>query len=65
MKTSEVKFFEAVKLFNEEFYWDAIEAFQDSLSDGLEDRYVDDCFLNIAVCYMSLKLFNEAEVYFL
>ena len=65
MNPSDVKFFEAVQLFNDGFYWDAIEAFQDSLSDGLEDLYVDDCFLNIAVCYMSLKLFNEAEVYFL
>ena len=65
MNTSDLKFFEAVKLFNEEFYWDAIEAFQESLSDGLEDKYVDDCFLNIAVCYMQLKLFNNAEEFFL
>jgi hypothetical protein len=33
MNTSDLKFFEAVKLFNEEFYWDAIEAFQESLSE--------------------------------
>lgn len=65
MNTSDLKFFEAVKLFNEHFYWDAIEAFQESLSDGLEDKYVDDCFLNIAVCYMQLKLFNDAEEFFL
>lgn len=65
MNDSEVHFFEAVKLFNEEFYWDAIETFQNSLSEGLEDRYVDDCFLNIAICYMQLKLFNEAEEFFL
>tara|TARA_B100000214_G_C23945948_1_gene618008 strand:- start:1233 stop:1679 length:447 start_codon:yes stop_codon:yes gene_type:complete len=65
MNTSDLKFLEAVKLFNDEFYWDAIEAFQESLSDGLEDKYVDDCFLNIAVCYMQLKLFNDAEEYFL
>lgn len=65
MNTSDLKFFEAVKLFNEHFYWDAIEAFQESLSDGLEDKYVDDCFLNIAVCYMQLKLFNDAEGFFL
>jgi len=65
MNDSEVHFFEAVKLFNEELYWDAIETFQNSLSEGLEDRYVDDCFLNIAICYMQLKLFNEAEEFFL
>ena len=52
-------------MFNEELYWDAIETFQNSLSEGLEDRYVDDCFLNIAICYMQLKLFNEAEEFFL
>ena len=65
MNDSEVHFFEALKLFNEELYWDAIETFQNSLSEGLEDRYVDDCFLNIAICYMQLKLFNEAEEFFL
>ncbi len=65
MNNSEVRFFEAIKLYNDEFYWDSIEAFQQSLSDGLEDRYVDDCFMNIAVCYMKLKLFNEAEEFFL
>ena len=65
MNDSEVHFFEAVKLFNEEFYWDAIETFQNSLSEGLEDRYVDDCYLNIAICYMQLKLFKEAEEFFL
>ena len=65
MNDSEVHFFEAVKLFNEELYWDAIETFQNSLSEGLEDRYVDDCFLNIAICYMQLKLFKEAEEFFL
>lgn len=65
MNDSEVHFFEAVKLFNEELYWDAIETFQNSLSEGLEDKYVDDCFLNIAICYMQLKLFNEAEEFFL
>ena len=65
MNDSEVHFFEAVKLFNEEFYWDAIETFQNSLSEGLEDRYVDDCYLNIAICYVQLKLFNEAEEFFL
>tara|TARA_B100001540_G_scaffold299542_1_gene304139 strand:- start:600 stop:1046 length:447 start_codon:yes stop_codon:yes gene_type:complete len=65
MNESELHFFEAVKLFNEELYWDAIELFQNSLSEGLEDRYVDDCFLNIAICYMQLKLFNEAEEFFL
>ena len=64
MKDSSLKFFEAVKLFNETLYWDAIEAFQDSLSFGLEDKYVDDCFLNIAICYMQLKLFNDAEEFF-
>ena len=42
MNDSEVHFFEAVKLFNEELYWDAIETFQNSLSEGLEDKYVDD-----------------------
>ena len=65
MNNSEVKFFEAIKLYNDEFFWDSIEAFQQSLSDGLEDRYVDDCFMNIAVCYMELKLFNEAEEFFM
>ena len=65
MNDNELHFFEAVKLFNEELYWDAIETFQNSLAEGLEDRYVDDCFLNIAICYMQLKLFNEAEVFFL
>jgi tetratricopeptide (TPR) repeat protein len=65
MNNTELQFFEAVKLFNEELYWDAIETFQNSLSEGLEDRYVDDCFLNIALCYMKLKLFNEAEEFFL
>jgi len=65
MNNNELQFFEAVKLFNEELYWDAIETFQNSLSEGLEDRYVDDCFLNIALCYMKLKLFNEAEEFFL
>ena len=65
MNSSELQFFEAVKLFNEELYWDSIETFQNSLSDGLEDRYVDDCFLNIAICYMKLKLFREAEEFFL
>ena len=65
MNDNEVHFFEAVKLFNEELYWDAIETFQNSLLEGLEDRYVDDCFLNIALCYMKLKLFNEAEEFFL
>ena len=65
MNDNEVHFFEAIKLFNEELYWDAIEAFQSSLSEGLEDRYVDDCFLNIAICYMKLKLFNEAGEFFL
>lgn len=65
MKDSNLKFFEAVKFFNESLFWDAIEAFQDSLSDGLEDRYVDDCYLNIAICYMQLKLFNDAEGFFL
>jgi len=64
LKDSSLKFFEAVKLFNETLYWDAIEAFQDSLSFGLEDKYVDDCFLNIAICYMQLKLFNDAEEFF-
>jgi len=65
LKDSSLKFFEAVKLFNESLYWDAIESFQDSLSFGLEDKYVDDCFLNIAVCYMQLKLFNDAEEFFI
>ena len=65
MNNSELQFFEAVKLFNEELYWDAIETFQNSLSEGLEDKYVDDCFLNIAICYMKLKLFKEAEEFFL
>tara|TARA_B100000575_G_scaffold128973_1_gene102742 strand:- start:312 stop:761 length:450 start_codon:yes stop_codon:yes gene_type:complete len=65
MNEADLKFFEAVKLFNESLFWDSIEAFQDSLSGGLEDKYVDDCFLNIAICYMKLNLFNEAEEYFL
>ena len=64
MNESSGKFFEAVKLYNEGFFWDAIEAFQQSLSDGLEDNYVDDCFLNIAVCYMQLHLFDEAAEFF-
>ena len=65
MNNSELKFFEAIKLFNDEFYWDSIETFQESIADGLEDKYVDDCFMNIAVCYMRLKLFNDAEEFFL
>jgi tetratricopeptide (TPR) repeat protein len=65
MNNSELQFFEAVKLFNEELYWDSIEIFQSSLSDGLEDKYIDDCFVNIAICYMKLKLFKEAEGFFL
>jgi len=64
MKSSELKFFEAIELFNDEFYWDSIEAFQESLSEGLSDEYVDDCFMNIAISFMKLKLFNEAEEYF-
>ena len=43
MNSSELQFFEAIKLFNEELYWDSIEAFQEGLSEGLEDKYVDDC----------------------
>ena len=65
MNESNIKFLEAVKLFNENFFWDAIELFQDALSDGLEDKFVDDCFLNIAICYMQLNLFNEAQEFFL
>jgi|TARA_B100000768_G_C11175991_1_gene330834 tetratricopeptide (TPR) repeat protein len=65
MNNTDIKFIEAVKLFNDGFYWDSIEAFQDSLSSGLEDRYVDDCFLNIAICYMKLNLFNESKENFL
>ncbi len=65
MNSSELQFFEAIKLFNEELYWDSIEAFQEGLSEGLEDKYVDDCFLNIAICYMKLMLFEEAQEYFL
>lgn len=64
MSDSNIKFIEAVTLFNDGFYWDAIEAFQDALSSGLEDMYVDDCFLNIAISYMQLNLFLEAEEYF-
>ena len=64
MNSSDVKFFEAVKLYNDGFFWDAIETFQQSLSEGLEDKYVDDCFLNIAVCYMQLNLIDEAEDFF-
>lgn len=65
MESNELKFFEAIKLFNDEFYWDSIEAFQQSLSEGLADEYVDDCFMNIAISFMKLKLFNEAEEYFI
>ena len=64
MKNSELKFFEAIKLFNDEFYWDSIESFQESLSEGLAGEYIDDCFMNIAISFMKLKLFNEAEEYF-
>jgi tetratricopeptide (TPR) repeat protein len=64
LSNSSTKFIEAVKLFNDCFYWDAIEAFQDALSDGLEDMYVDDCFLNIGISYMQLNLYLEAEEYF-
>ena len=65
MNEAKLKFLDGVKLFNEDLYWDSIEAFQESLSDGLEDRYVDDCFLNIAICCMQLNLFNEAKDNFL
>ncbi len=65
MNNTDIKFLEAVKFFNEELYWDSIEAFQESLANGLEDKYVDDCYLNIGICYMKLNLFRESEENFL
>ena len=65
MIESQIRFLDGVKLYNENLFWDAIEKFQDSLSIGLEEKFVDDCFLNIAICYMQLSLFNEAKEFFL
>ena len=62
MNNTDIKFIEAVKLFNDGFYWDSIEAFQDSLSSGLEDRYVDDCFLNIAICCAIFAFYTHETI---
>mgnify|MGYP001214073522 FL=1 len=64
MNESQIIFLDGINLHNEDLFWDVIEKFQDSLSNGLEEKFVDDCFLNIAICYMKLNLFNEAKEYF-
>ena len=49
MNEAKLKFLDGVKLFNEDLYWDSIEAFQESLSDGLEDIQEDVAAIDAAV----------------
>jgi len=61
---SEKLFLDGVTLFKDQLLWDAIEAFEDSIANGLKESLIDDCYLNIAICYMQLNLFKEAEGFF-
>lgn len=65
MKNSETLFLTGVSLFGDELYWDAIEAFEDAIKEGLPWHLIDDGYLNIAVSYMKLSLYDEARRFFL
>ena len=64
MINAEQLFLEGVTLYNKELFWDAIESFQGSIDEGINDQLLDDCYLNIAICYMRLSLFQEAKQFF-
>ena len=64
MTNAEQLFLEGVTLYNKELFWDAIESFQGSIDEGINDQLLDDCYLNIAISYMRLSLFKEAKQFF-
>tara|TARA_Y100000588_G_C14266394_1_gene930107 strand:- start:1861 stop:2313 length:453 start_codon:yes stop_codon:yes gene_type:complete len=64
MINAEQLFLDGVTLYNKELFWDAIESFQESIDEGINDQLLDDCYLNIAICYMRLSLFQEAKQFF-
>jgi len=64
MINAEKLFLEGVTLYNKELFWDAIESFQESIDNGINNQLLDDCYLNIAICYMRLSLFQEAKKFF-
>ena len=64
MINAEQLFLDGVTLYNKELFWDAIESFQESIDEGINDQLLDDCYLNIAICFMRLSLFQEAKQFF-
>ena len=58
-------FQEAVSLFNQELFWEAIDIFKEMESKFENSESTDDLHINIAVTYMMLGLYEEAEEYFL
>ena len=64
MINAEQLFLDGVSLYNKDLFWDAIESFHGSIDEGINEQLLDDCYLNIAICYMRLSLFQEAKKFF-
>jgi tetratricopeptide (TPR) repeat protein len=57
-------FRKGIELFEAELYWEAIDCFKTITSLHPEEPLLDDVYVNIAVCYMHLNLFEEAHEWF-
>ena len=58
-------FKKGIELFEAELFWEAIDYFKGAVSIDKQDPLLDDVYLNIAVCYMRLNLFDQAQEWFL
>lgn len=60
MKNENELFIEALTFIESELYFDAINSFKIICKNFEKSDLVDDCYLNIGICYMKLNLFDTA-----